>query len=300
MKARERTNASIAKALEELAARLAERGANRHRVDAYHRAADTVRHTTRSLAAMVREDGPEALKTLPDIGESLASRIAGYVETGELRLLEEIKNDFVPERVFGRVPGIGKELARRIHDELGIETLEELEIAAHDGRLERIEGFGPGRLQALRNQLSTILSRQSHRRARRFRSSDRAPAARPSVRMLLRVDRAYRQKSERGELPTIIPRRFNPEGEAWLPILESRQGPWWITALFSNTARAHRLGKTNDWVVIYCEHKTGGPERQYTVVTETRGDLKGQRVVRGREAECRALYRRHQSAAERA
>jgi hypothetical protein len=31
-------------------------------------------------------------------------------------------------------------------------------------------------------------------------------------------------------------------------------------------------------------------ERQHTVVTETRGALVGRRVVRGREAECRAHY----------
>ena len=31
-------------------------------------------------------------------------------------------------------------------------------------------------------------------------------------------------------------------------------------------------------------------EGQHTVVTETSGSLKGRRVVRGREAECRDLY----------
>lgn len=33
-----------------------------------------------------------------------------------------------------------------------------------------------------------------------------------------------------------------------------------------------------------------GPEAQCTVVTETNGPLRGQRVVRGRERECRAFY----------
>ena len=41
-------------------------------------------------------------------------------------------------------------------------------------------------------------------------------------------------------------------------------------------------------MVLYAEQS--GLERQYTVVTETRGDLAGERVVRGREAECRAYY----------
>jgi putative hydrolase len=43
-----------------------------------------------------------------------------------------------------------------------------------------------------------------------------------------------------------------------------------------------------DWVVIYFER--GGEERQNTVVTETRGPLRGERTVRGREDETRAHY----------
>ena len=60
------------------------------------------------------------------------------------------------------------------------------------------------------------------------------------------------------------------------------------TALFSNTARAHALGTTRDWVVLYVDEDHH--ERQATVVTETRGPLAGKRVVRGREAECEAFY----------
>jgi DNA polymerase (family 10) len=58
-----------------------------------------------------------------------------------------------------------------------------------------------------------------------------------------------------------------------------------MTALYSNTARAHRLGTTRDWVIVYF-HRHGEPEGQRTVVTETRGALLGRHVVRGREAEC--------------
>ncbi len=60
--------------------------------------------------------------------------------------------------------------------------------------------------------------------------------------------------------------------------------------LFSNTARAHELGRTNDWVVLYF-HTDHGPEAQHTVVTETYGPMAGQRVVRGREGECAVRYR---------
>jgi putative hydrolase len=65
-----------------------------------------------------------------------------------------------------------------------------------------------------------------------------------------------------------------------------------MSVLFSNTAQAHKLAKTHDWVVIY--YQKDGPEAQGTVVTETSGPLKGKRVIRGREKECRQFYEEHQ------
>jgi DNA polymerase (family 10) len=288
------TNEAIAEALEQLADRLAEREANLHRVQAYRIAAQTTRTSGRPLAGLLEEGGADALKQLPGIGDSLASRIAGFVQTGRLLLLEQINATFSPQRLFRQVPGLGPELAQRIYDTLKIETLEDLELAAYDGRLERIEGFGPRRVRALRDQLNSMLTRQSRRRAHRFRLMQTGRAsdqtALPSVAMVLSVDREYRHRSAFGELPRIAPRRFNPTGDAWLPILNTQRKPWSFTALFSNTARAHHLEKTDDWVVVYGE-RAGGPTVQYTIVTETRGDLKDERVVRGREAECRAYYR---------
>lgn len=107
--------------------------------------------------------------------------------------------------------------------------------------------------------------------------------------MVLDVDAEYRDKAASGELPTIAPKRFNPTGEAWLPILHTSRDGWHFTALFSNTARAHELERTQDWVVVYFYDDDHHQEGQHTVVTETRGPLTGRRVIRGREAECRAL-----------
>jgi hypothetical protein len=111
----------------------------------------------------------------------------------------------------------------------------------------------------------------------------------PSVDLLLDIDREYCEKSRAGLLPRIAPRRFNPEGKAWLPVLHTRFGPWHFTALFSNTERAHELHRTYDWVVVFYSDPEG-EEGQATVVTERRGTLTGRRVVRGREPECRLRY----------
>jgi len=118
------------------------------------------------------------------------------------------------------------------------------------------------------------------------RMRPRMPSTEPPVAILLDVDREYRELARLDRLPKIAPKRFNPSNEAWLPILHAERGEWHFTALYSNTARAHDLRRVGDWVVIYFYHNDQ-PEGQRTIVTETRGTLVGQRVVRGREAESR-------------
>ncbi len=160
------------------------------------------------------------------------------------------------------------------------DTLEALEIAAHDGRLAAVPGIGERRAAAIRAGLAALLTRRGWRR--------QLLGGSPSVANLLDIDREYRQRSAAGKLPKIAPKRFNPEGIAWLPILHIDRDNWHFTALFSNTALAHELGRTDDWVVVYyydSDHREG----QNTIVTETSGAMKGERVVRGREAECRSL-----------
>ena len=108
--------------------------------------------------------------------------------------------------------------------------------------------------------------------------------------VLLDVDREYREKATAGKLRLIAPRRFNPTHQTWLPIRHTERGDWHFSVLFSNTGLAHSLGRTKDWVIVYF-HKDSQAEGQRTVVTETRGKLCGERVVRGSELECEEHYR---------
>jgi DNA polymerase (family X) len=105
----------------------------------------------------------------------------------------------------------------------------------------------------------------------------------PAIEELLDVDREYREKAAAGRLRRIAPRRFNPSGEAWLPVLHNQRAERHYMALFSNTAWAHQMDMASDWVVLY--YGRGRGERQCTVITSQRDALKGKRIVRGREAE---------------
>jgi hypothetical protein len=110
----------------------------------------------------------------------------------------------------------------------------------------------------------------------------------PDIGEILDIDGQYRREAAQGKLKLIAPRRFNPEHKAWLPVLHTTRGSRHYTALFSNTARAHELKHTDDWVVVYFNGSS--TERQCTVVTATYGALQGRRIVRGREAECEQHY----------
>jgi putative hydrolase len=108
------------------------------------------------------------------------------------------------------------------------------------------------------------------------------------VELIFDIDAEYREKAAARSLKLIAPKLLNPGKKAWLPILAASRKGWKFTVMFSNTATAHKLGKTGDWVVVYYE--SGRGENQCTVVTEQRGPMKGKRVIRGREAECKKFY----------
>jgi hypothetical protein len=277
-------NTQVAARLEEVADILEQQDANPYRIAAYRRAADTVRAWPRPIAAIAAEGGIAGLSALPGIGDVLARAIYQLATTGHLPMLDRLRGESDPVRLFGTLPGIGRITARRLHEELGIHTLEELELAAHDGRLERL-GIGRKRLSGIRDTLAGRLGRADRRRPV-------AGAPLPDVAEILDVDRQYLSGASQGSLPLIAPRRFNPAHQAWLPVLHTQRGDRHYTALFSNTARAHELGRTHDWVILYFDGGDG--ERQCTVITAERGALRGRRIIPGREGECLQHYERQQ------
>lgn len=276
-------NQEIAKRLNQIATLLEQQGANPFRVNAYRHAANVLAELAQPVNEIVERKGFAGLLALPGIGEGIARAIYEYVVMGRMSRLESLQGSQDPMALFESIPGIGPTLAHRIIEQLHIDTLEALEVAAHNKRLERVPGFSPNKVAMVQAWLALALGRQ------RPRPRAEEPIAEPPVKLILQVDKLYRDKANAGELPTIAPKRFNPKGESWLPVLHVTRGGWHFTALFSNTARAHQLKRTRDWVVIYF-YDDAHHENQHTVVTEVRGLLEGKRVVRGREAECREYY----------
>jgi hypothetical protein len=302
------SNDEIAIAFEQVADLLEKQGDDFYRIRAYRKGAQSIRAQDRPVVDIFESEGTDGLEKLPYIGKRLAASIQELAQTGDLGLLTRLQIEASPEGLFAKVPGIGPVLAHRIRKELEIDSLEALEQAALDGRLARLHGFAEGRTMLIRDFVGAMLDRVSGQQLRRALSSwsssrlSSRPVARPAVRpadkanaqpreqtaeapsidLLLEVDAQYRYLARAGQLRMITPRRFNPEGKPWLPVMKLKKQGWAFNVLYSNTARAHELGKTHDWVVVYYE-KVGesGYSGQCTIVTETHGARQGDRVVRG-------------------
>ncbi len=278
------TNAAVSDQLIEIADLLETQQANPFRIRAYRVAAETLRQLDRPVQEILDAAGVEGLIRLPGIGKSISTAIAQFCDTGQMGMLDRLRGEVLAERVFTTVPGIGPELASRIHDQLGIETMAELETAAFDGSLAKVPGMGHKRILAVQQSCA------SRSRLPPAKPSPRQDEQEPTVEVaeILAVDHDYRRLADADRLIRISPKRFNPQGKAWLPIFHTQHGGRHYTALFSNTAKAHEFGKTKDWVVIYRDDHDGNG--QWTVITSQFGRLKGKRIVRGREQDCAAYY----------
>ena len=71
------------------------------------------------------------------------------------------------------------------------------------------------------------------------------------------------------------------------PYLHTARKKRHYTAVFSNTARANELGKTHDWVVLFCDN--GDTEDRFTVITSEFGPLQRERIVASQRSGIREI-----------
>ena len=270
------SNKVLSSLLAEIAQLLRRDGASAYRIDAYERAAETIRELSESVETRYRRDGVEGLIAIPTIGHSIAGLIEHYFRSHRIPLLERLRGEDAAERQIASLPTVGPELARRIHQRLHIDTLPQLLAAANDGTLSQVPGIGEKRIDAIRQSLTEQAWQRNHiPHAVQLRLWDENSVQQVPIPELLDLDTQFRSLAA------------NDTGETSARCLQRDQRQYRVH--FSDSPRAHQLHATRDWVVIERIDLPG--QEKWTVVTSFSGKLHGCRVVRGREQDCYRHYR---------
>jgi DNA polymerase (family 10) len=148
-------NTAIAKVFQDMADLLELKGENVFKIRAYQRAARTFEHLPKEIEIMLEEG--EDLQTIPGVGEAIAKKTIELVNTGKLRVYEELKAEF-PEGITKllEIPGIGPKTANRLSTELGIKSVDDLEQAIKDGRVAGLFRLGDKTADNILQQIQAL------------------------------------------------------------------------------------------------------------------------------------------------
>jgi DNA polymerase (family X) len=117
------------------------KGENPFRIRAYRNAARAVGSLSKSVSDMLAKD--EDLTRLPGVGQDLAGKIKEIVETGQLKMLEDLMRELPPGLDdLMKIPGMGPKRIKLLYSSQNIKSLDDLRRAAEEKRLRDIPGFG--------------------------------------------------------------------------------------------------------------------------------------------------------------
>jgi DNA polymerase (family X) len=134
-------NHDVAAIFDKVADFLDIKGENPFRIRAYRNASRTVGSLSKSVSDMVARG--EDLTRLPGVGQDLAAKIREIVETGKLKMLEDLMSK-LPEGLeeMMKVPGLGPKRIRLLFSARNIRSLDDLRRAAEGKTLRDVPGFG--------------------------------------------------------------------------------------------------------------------------------------------------------------
>jgi DNA polymerase (family X) len=133
------SNATIAGLLRRYAAVLALQGADRFKLKAYRRAAETVEGLASEAAQLVQQGSD--LTELPGIGPAISQVILEIVRTGTLARLQRALANLPPERAeLAEWPALDARKVARIYKRLGIHNLAALKEKLESGEIRDVLG----------------------------------------------------------------------------------------------------------------------------------------------------------------
>lgn len=148
-------NSDLAGVFQDIADLLEIKGENVFKIRAYQKAARAIEHYPRELATMIEEG--EDLKSVPGVGEAIATKTTELITTGKLGYYENLKAEF-PQGITTllAIPGIGPKTANRLSSELGVSSVDELERAITDGRVAKLFHLGDKTADNILHQIQAL------------------------------------------------------------------------------------------------------------------------------------------------
>jgi DNA polymerase (family 10) len=110
---------------------------------AYLKSSEILQALEEDVEDIYRQGGVELLEKIPSIGRGLAKAIEEYLQTGTIRIYEELKKR-IPvklEEIMG-VEGLGPQKTKVLYQKLKIKDIKDLEREAKAGRISGLFGFG--------------------------------------------------------------------------------------------------------------------------------------------------------------
>jgi DNA polymerase (family X) len=126
----------------------------RFKPDAYRRAARSIESLGEDLRKVAQRGG---LDQIPGVGEAIREKITEYLRDGKISYYERLKQTFPPGVLeLMRIPGIGPKTTRRFYVELQLDSPDALTRAIDEGKLNGLAGFGPRKIENLREALRAV------------------------------------------------------------------------------------------------------------------------------------------------
>jgi len=108
------------------------------------RAYENARLALRSAPGDLEQMSETELQKLDGVGKATAKKVREYFDTGIIRKLEELREQYPPSyQQLARIPGLGPKTLARLRSELGIETVDDLRAAIEKKSVRGLKGLGP-------------------------------------------------------------------------------------------------------------------------------------------------------------
>ncbi len=147
-------NSEIAGVLERIADMMEIDGADGFRINAYRRAARSIKDCVEDVAVLAEE---KRLTELAGVGKGTAERIVSYLQTGHIEVLDQLTAK-LPEGLphLLEIQGMGPKKVAQVHKELGVGNIDDLKRVIVSGELEKLDGLGPTSVKKIKEGIAFV------------------------------------------------------------------------------------------------------------------------------------------------